>query len=685
MSRSFLFCPLLVLSVVLAGCGGSAPPPTTADGAGAAVADPRAADGTMVADESESGGAPSGAAIAPVAEPDTVLFHLRWKSPGQSVATFASFAQLPPRVVNEGVRELMVEVARELLPSKADARAFAEVMDMDAPLDIVIIADTSRAGQIPEPMAAISIGLTSMARARAASRGRGQKLAEGVWTVGPKQRWGNACALAVAAGKAPARLVCADNERQLTALAPYVARNLPTLPEQPVDLRVELRLRKLLDKYGRQWANQARGLPMILEDLKNGIPVFDDALMRAGSALAAEAGAIIHDADKLVIDASLDRTKGIMIRGEAQFVDKRSWIVESMLDGAHLAGSAPDIFWHVPKDSSTVSYGRTVDPTRYEPVLSVLRGLFEGALQDEKIGTMGDRKALTKLLRLPFKKHVAVVGAHGGFGASSQTSKQPPKTLLTDIVNAAVGWHLMGVEEGPASLRRYLRDVVTAYNRPTLQRLMKTELGSDAKHLPLVKVVAAPRQIGVGSLDIQIKVPKVEDPSASLGPSSPGGPVPIAPKLVDVEVHLLLMADGGRSWMGLAGDRDALAKLMVGLKGAKPGVDSLASRSNLGRFRTETHSSGMVASLDGVVGSLQPLAMVLMQIAPGSAQGVGQQVMSMLGQMPNQGKTPITMFVDINQSPKPQSTFTLQVPAGTLTDLGFLVTRALSIAQGAMP
>ena len=74
-----------------------------------------------------------------------------------------------------------------------------------------------------------------------------------------------------------------------------------------------------------------------------------------------------------------------------------------------------------------------------------------------------------------------------------------------------------------------------------------------------------------------------------------------------------------------------------------------------------------------------------MQIAPGSAQGVGRQLMSTLGQMPNKGQTPITMFVDIKQSPKPQSTFTLQVPAGTLTDLGFLVNRILSIVQQATP
>ncbi len=623
--------------------------------------------------------------LAPVAEPGALVFHLRFKSLTHTVSTFASFAQLPPQLVDEAMDVMAKEMVSELLSGKVDGRAFRDVLDLSAPIDVVAMADTSKSGQIPEPMAAISIGLTSMARARAAATGRGRKLADGVWRIGPAESWGDACAIAEAAGRAPARLICADNERQLTALAPYLARNLPVLPEQPADLRAELRLRGLFDKYGRQWANQARGLPILVEDLKNGIPVFDDAVMRAASALADEAGALIHDADQLVVDFSLDRTKGIVVRGEARFVDKRSWIVESMLDGAHLAGPAPDILWHLPERASTVSYGRSVDPTRYEPAFKVLRGLFEGALQDQKFGTHGDRKALSKLLRLPFKKHVATVGAHGSFPAPSTAPKAPPKSLFTDVVNAAVGWHLLGVETGPAPLRQYLRDLVAAYNRPTLQGLMKKELGSDAKHLPIVKVVPAPRQLGGGAMDVQIKIPKIEDPSGQLAPSGPGGPPPGPPKLVDVEVHLLLMADAGRTWVGIAGDRTALAKLMVGLKGAKPGPDSLAQRTNLGRLRTETHASGIVASLAGLLRTLEPLAGVIMSVAPGSAQNVGQQVMTMLGQLPNQGKTPITFFVDVEQSPKPRSTFTLQVPSGTLTDIGFIVTQAMTIAQQVIP
>jgi len=682
MSRSSLLCVILVVLVAV-GCGGAAPPPETPGGPGAAPPPTIAAD---EADDAAGGDAERSAAdVAPVAEPGAVVFHLRIKSLTNTVATFASFAQLPPQIVDEAMDEMSKEVVRELLGSNVDRRAFREVLDLSAPIDVVAIADTAQAGQFPEPMAAISIGLTSMTRARAAASGRGRKLAEGVWKVGPKESWGEACALAVAAGRAPARLICADNERQLTAVAPFVARNLPVLPDQAADVRAELRLRGIFDKYGRQWANQARGLPILVEDLKNGIPLFDDALMRAASALADEAGALIHDADQLSLDFTLDRSKGIVVSGEARFAGKRSWIVESMLDGAHLAGPAPDILWHLPADSSSVSYGRTVDPIRYEPVLKVLRGLFDGALQDQKVGTHGDRKAISKLLRLPFKKHVATVGAHGSFPAPTAPAKGPQQNLLTDVVNAAVGWHLLGVEEGPTGMRQYLRDVVTAYNRPTLQGLMKKELGRDAKHLPIVKVVPAPRQLGAGSLDIQIKVPKIEDPSASLGPGAPGGPPAGPPKLVDVEVHILLMADAGRTWVGLAGDRAALAKLMVGLKGAKPGANSLAQRSNLGMLRTDKHASGMVSSLDGLINTLEPLASVMMSVAPGSAQNVGQKVMTMLGQLPNQGKSPITFFVDVEESPKPKSSFTLQVPAGTLTDIGYIVTQALSIAQQAMP
>ena len=149
--------------------------------------------------------------LAPVAEPGALVFHLRFKSLTHTVSTFASFAQLPPQLVDEAMDVMAKEMVSELLSGKVDGRAFRDVLDLSAPIDVVAMADTSKSGQIPEPMAAISIGLTSMARARAAATGRGRKLADGVWRIGPAESWGDACAIAEAAGRAPARLICGSS------------------------------------------------------------------------------------------------------------------------------------------------------------------------------------------------------------------------------------------------------------------------------------------------------------------------------------------------------------------------------------------------------------------------------------------------------------------------------------------
>jgi hypothetical protein len=651
-----------ILCVVAAsiGCnGGTQSNPNMPEGDG-----PHGAGPTRVVEGNESFD------VSPVAEPGVQVVHVRWKSPGANLATAARVMRLPPAFVNANVRVVVEEIVGELLRDKADVKAFAEVVEVDAPIEFAMVADTSRGGPVPEPIWGVSLGLSSIGKARDASTGRPHSLGPGLWRVGPPaQPWEGVCAIAASTGKTPARLVCSDSERMLVRMAPYMARNVPNIPDAPSDLHAELNLRPLFDKYGKDWARQVRGLPVLLDEFAIGNPKFDDALKDAGAALVSEAGQLMQDADKITLDGTLNESEGLTITAKAAFAGSKSWVVQTLVQGVELSGPAPEIFWFSPASSESVRYARSGNPAQYEKMLDIGRRLIEGFLEKEKVATPADRKALAKLLRIPFKKGAGTVLASGHFPSRGRSAAQ-------DIVDATVGWQLFGIEDGPAATKGYLDDLAGAYNRAGFQAWLKKEMGSDAKNLPIVKQGKAPEGFGAGSSALEIVIPKLEEPSLAPPPVGRHTPPP-KPKTSDAVVHVLFMPDGARTWVGVAGDRDALAQLMKGVKGQKPGPETIATRADLAAFKTGKHASGGYTTVDGMLGSVRPM---IAMMARGGSMAEMEQVKRALERMPNKGKTPIVVVGDVKGGGRPSLTFTGRLGRDSLVDLGFLITQAMEIA-----
>ncbi|HHH30503.1 MAG TPA: hypothetical protein ENK57_19475, partial [Polyangiaceae bacterium] len=436
MSRTRRLAGSIFLTAALAGCGPPAAPPETPPG-GTVVDD---GGGTVVADA--AGGKDYD--TSPVEAPGELVLHLRWKNPGATIANAAGFASLPPAMVNSNLRTSVQEILDEIISGDVNPERMSGVVDLEAPIDMVGVADLKGRGPAPEPMMGWSIGLTSVDGALAASKGEPAKLGPGVWKIGTDNRWGSKCAVSAAAGKSPARLVCVEKKRDLEKLAAYVARNVAAMPEPAEDVSATLNLRGVLDKYGRKWANMARGAPVFAKEFENGVPAFDQALMDIANALAVEAGGLINDADSVRVAVSLDPNEGLVSKLEFRFAGSKSWSVQTMLDGADKRGPAPDHFWMLPASSEWVTFGRAGNPARWEPIFDTLSSLVEGLLEGEKIGTPGDRKAIAKLIRLPTGKYAASVAANGHF--KSATGKD---SGFNDVIDATVGWQVVGVDGDP--------------------------------------------------------------------------------------------------------------------------------------------------------------------------------------------------------------------------------------------
>jgi hypothetical protein len=615
----------------------------------------------------------------PVPAPGELVLHFRWKNPGSTVTTAAGFANLPAGMVNAPLQAMVTGAIDEAVGSAVNAEELAKVVDLDAPIDMVAVADISKPSPVPEPMMGWSVGLTSLDAALATSRGKPEQLADGVWRVGTAEKWAASCAVAAAAGKAKARLVCVERKRHLKKMASYMARNVATMPEPAGDMHASLNLRGVLNKYGRMWSNQARGLPIIAEELKNGVPIFDKAIIEAANALAVEAGGLIADADSVHIDWALDSTRGMTSKMEIRFAGSKSWLVQRMLDGADQKGPPPAMFWHLPNKTDAASYARAGDPDRWTPVVKNVQSLLEGMLEGEKIGTAGDRRALAALLRLPTKKFAASVQASGHL--DSPPAGAPPQ--MADMMDSMLGWNLVGIEDEPKAMKAWLNDAVRAYNRPTLQRLVKKEMGSDAKHLPRVRTIGAPRELGAGALAIEITIPKIDDPMAELnmGGPPPMGTKPPKAKTIDVKFHVVLMGDNGRTWLGMGADLKGLTKVMATVKGKTPGPDTIANRREWAMLKSTRHNVVSVTSLEGFLGALQPIIDMATSMAPGSVSGPLNKGLAALKKMPNRGKTPIVLSADTQPGAKPSMKVEMKVLTGTLEDLGFLGATVVKIIE----
>ncbi len=662
MKRLFpTFWAALIILLAL-GCGGP-PKPTTPDSPPTTKEKGKLGETPPNAPVATQAGESGSADVSPVAAPGEVVAALRWGNPEKTLNTLAGYVKMPQSTVDPQLRGLIREIIRDELRRVVDARALAGLIALDAPIDAVLVVQTKR--MKPRPMSAIAVGLTSLRAARDTVKGGAKSIGPGLWRVGPEDTWGTRCVIAASPGTTPARLICGESFSQLEKLAPYMARTLPTQAVPAADIHGEIRLKGLIQRFGRVVRSQVAGLPVFAQERKSGNATFDGALMEAASALAHELGVLIYDLDSAQFDLTVDRSKGAVLKGGLQFAGKQSWIVKSFFDGANKAGPAPSIFWRSPSQSSGVLYGYAADPARFSKIFSLLQKATEGGLAKLKFGTPADRTAIAKLLRIPVDKHVAGVDAFGHFKAKAGAPATPRS--IADVVGDMLGWYISGIEQKSTKLKTYMDDLVKTYNRATIQAELKKLLGSDAKYLPTIRKKRAPAALGFAGQGYEIKFSNIEDPLASKKAGKP--------KTTTISAHILLMPDGGRTWLGFGTNRNELAKLMAQTRGARPGSKTINTRTDLGMFKSGKTVGGGFFTLQSLIASVKSSAMVYMTRQGGA--GKQRQINAVLQGMPHKGNTPITLLAEARDSSKPKSRFTFTIPKETLEDVGYLTRQAL--------
>ena len=125
-----------------------------------------------------------------------------------------------------------------------------------------------------------------------------------------------------------------------------------------------------------------------------GEPRFDDALEEAATALADEGAALVSDLDRVTLDLGVDGASCLTASAALQLRGKKSWLAGTIAERGDASGPPPAIFWRAPRRQRLSLVRSRRRPRALRRIFRTLRGLLEGKLAKEKIGSEADRKAL---------------------------------------------------------------------------------------------------------------------------------------------------------------------------------------------------------------------------------------------------------------------------------------------------
>ncbi len=631
-SRSVSLAALLGVFWVpgaLLGCGSPAPPVTPA-------AAPIVSAAPVSKEEPPD--------LSPVPTPPELFALARFKKPQTAIETVGAWAHFPFKL-------------RDVLP--AEMKGLESVVAWDAPLEAAMALDPLGEGKVPEPLAVVSIGLTSLDGALEFARAKGQsvrRVRAGVFRVGDSDDL--SCAIGASIGATPARLVCGHRAHDVDGLLNYATRGLPNEPLPNLDFQIELRLETVKKKYEAELGSARLLTGFLLRQVQVDNPRFDRALSDVAYTLVDETTAFVHDLDKVRLDANIDTQKNLTnVRFDLKFAGQKSWLVQASSETLARVEPPPDLFWQLPADSTAASFGVGWNPGRLKPIGRTLADLLDGYLESEKMPS-ALRDQASHAIEALFDVNTKQVRAQG------ELTEIPPDPLLAADYRV-FGWQLAAVEGDPKPMFALFDGLTSALGSRDLARLLKQQLGVEPALLPKFSAHGVSvKGFKPGAKAYRVDIPvelfskfaknQLNLPPAPVAPVAKGKAKPVAKA---VPLTLIVAYDGERTWVGASPDEKAALKRLESLKDPKAAL--LRTREGLDALKNTPRAAGGFMTLARFGG----------QLAAMGRDGDGSKLVTAL---PHHGETPILFSYDLNSS-GPEITTGFSVPRAAIEDLGALV------------
>jgi hypothetical protein len=627
---------------------------------------------------------PAAPDLSPVEEPRALLLVARWKSPVKGVDQALSLLGVP---LSLGA----------LLAVGGDE--IAKLVSVDASFDFAMSLDPSSTDDDPKVLAAVSIPLASfeLAGAWAEREGTVTPIHPGVLRLARKAGEKDACDLTVAAGDAPARLVCGAGERDLEALRGWLARGLPRTSPDTSDLVATFRAKPLKDRYLTPLKAQVVKLG---DEARTGLAaqgVIDPDLLAAPTIALDEGLKLLDDLDRIDFRTSFftGAPPALVAGGSAHFGAQSSWLTRALTDGNDRAGPPPPMFWRAPRDAYAASWGRGGDAHLYDGLRNVLHKALGEVLTRAPLEP-ADKEAIAAFVDATPRAPSSWVSARGsihqaGHTAGAVTAKpaairaaRTPAESVADaraLATEAIGWTIEGIEAPAPEYVAWAKRGLALYERAA--SLIRTLAGArnvaDAKvhemlaFVPRITTVTALPGWPKGTVAFDVIVAYDSELVSLLLPSKGSAARPpddVHPKKTppakgSLTIRLAIVPDGERTWIGFSADLDALKKRMNAVMPGAPADGTLAAREGLEVLRRAGQTGGGFFSageiLEGVVEAVEK-----------EKPEHGKEARELLASLPNKGQTPILLVGSGAGGQAPSSAMEVRLQQGTLADLAAL-------------
>lgn len=598
---------LVLLTLPLAACGGSNPPPTVP------VAKPPAATKTAAPPD-----------VSPVPDPEGLIVIGRVNKPEAILKTVGSWTKLPL----PGGPELLASIDSSL----------AEVVDLSQPVDGAVVLVKGR--REPKPVAAVAVTVKSFdeAKAKLAAHHRlspgpnGQFKVEGIGKEARGEEDDDSEGCILAPSSVGGRLVCGEGEG-LEKLTPWLAR---TAPKQTwaSDVHVEVHPAPLREPVMELRA----GLPRFARKLFGASP----ALGRLLDASVGDMVDFVDDTQKVTLDLKLGEA-GAVADVRVDYAKANSMAAKLTTSRPDLAGSPPPSFWHLPVDTDTAFFGRGSDPKLMEhPRELVGNAIFEtaGAAQMPE----SERQALKALVAdrvmpifsggMVYGKgfdEAALVKAMAARKAAKRQDVAADDAATMAVGEQVVGWHLVQVSEPITKIGPMVKDWSNLWNRPAFAKWVK-DASSNSKNLARIRVAPNPAGVALPKDTVHLELTFPRPDIESVEPSRPGdkpGNKPVK-KVArkPVVFHVFAVPDAGSSWLAFGLDGKLVAQKVAASLSTAPDTNTLGKAQGYEALREGKLNGAWALSLRGL-------------FVFTALDRQEQSPFGMLGALPNRGTTPI--------------------------------------------
>ncbi len=534
----------------------------------------------------------TGPDMSPVTRPASVLVVGRLNNFAGSIDAVDQLLKLP-------------ESVKSLIDKKASADG-VDFIEPHASFDAALALDSASRDDKPRFLWVFSIPLKSIDAALAHAQKKGDEVhptTPGAYRVKHEKM---TCDLAPSLGDAPARAICTEREESLAELTPWMTRGLAADPKKSSDLWVRAELGPLRERYA---AVLKLGADKLVSEAKTGMSralnLTDPDLLDAPSALERELFAIADDADAVELSIALDAKKPeLRVSGNVQFKGKTSWFAQVLASALDRPEGPPDLFFRLPKDSTSGSWGRAADPALFTGIRRIVHKAVAAALAQPDVGKVisdADKQALIGWFdAIPTMSGVWVGGSgmlpSKGASAKPETAQQVVDAAKA-LANRFVPWSIAGGDGDPAQFIAWMKSTDDVMTRAVAD--VKKAAGKNAKDLdwlPAVKFTPNAAGLPKGSATLDVTVAFTAKEAAEILHDQLGATQPKGDARGSVTLRIAVVPDDtGHFWWGYSTDPEALRSHLAAV--AKGGASSgtLAGRTDLDPLKSMKGFGGFLS------------------------------------------------------------------------------------------